>query len=99
MRGESGERFHRRQAMELRGYQVDAFKEITGWLAAGDSLSTWPTGRLAGGGSMLGHMADWLAGWLAAAACLGTWPAGWLAGGGSMLGHTAGWLGGWRQHA
>ena len=36
MRGESGERFHRRQTMELRGYQVDAFKEITGWLAAGE---------------------------------------------------------------
>lgn len=33
---ESGERFHRRQTMKLRGYQVDAFKEITGWLAAGE---------------------------------------------------------------
>lgn len=36
MRSESGERFHRRQTMELRGYQVEAFKEITGWLAAGE---------------------------------------------------------------
>ena len=35
-RGESGERFHRRQAMELRGYQIAAFNELRRWLAAGE---------------------------------------------------------------
>jgi len=34
--GESGGRFHRQKAMKLRGYQVDAFRKITDWLAAGD---------------------------------------------------------------